>query len=1035
MENPALSWLRQKLKLNPPNNDQQRQQMRKLQEEYDRWLNQVQGLCKAIRADDIHDLQQILCAMILSECVYKKDTAEMINAVNEFKKDFGGQLIKLKRVQPCLDHVPHRYLLADSGDTLFTSFIGTKQYRDFIANANIFQGAVFDEDTSEDNLPSDESESSKERPDASTSNLRGTSYEGSQLGSTSDKPLSQTNSLERGFKPAAHQGFLARAKRIPAVELYKLAQKRGLKLVLCGHSLGGAVAVLATLTILRAIPSASLAKAGDGIQVKCITFSQPPVGNAALREYVHRRGWQQHFRTYCIPEDVVPRILSPAYFQHYIEQLAEGDSPSTAFNSSSAHAANRPNVEEPRLQKAMPNEGEQLVLGLGPVQNSFHRLSRLVPLLGVQKQFDWFRRRRENANASLKEDDSDLTLKETSSLQALEIHEGADGITFRPSTDANKISSEVIKTKSNESKESRKAEYIQWYKVPNLPAYVPFGQLHLLEKLSVEPLSASEYATRTSVQSVLMVLREGFQSHSMKSYRSRFHKIYELCMNHDSVPIQGIDHHPQQPHLQKRLEFTGADAVEIGNIAEPHVIRTATSIVPLGWSGVPGEKNSSEPLRVDVHGYSLHMCTLFQAQVNGFWCSATVETLPLPLSGNYAHKKLQRMRIQIGAPLKQAPMKKHYATYIDSSATVSDDLPDQGINATKLMASHQDEISNEAADCQHECTNEVIIHCTSDFVAASRKVYMRTRRIRLLGLEGAGKTSLFSALLGQARGIHNSRCERILPDNDWQEGVARGICFIDPVGVNLQDLPAEATHLKKELSIGLGQLNKKIDLVILVHNLAHKIPRLHYPLAATHSRPALSLLLDEVDAAGVPWVLAITNKFAVSADQLKLTAKNVVETYQVHSNMFVVVNSCAYAVHGIGTELNGWNSGEITSKELNANNRIQGSVQRLISAPISLVQMPFRKKEVILPIEGVNTLWKIIQHVLMSNEESAFQELARERLLIEEAREKSEIAVPVEYSNGKADSVLAATVGAALGAGLGIIISIIKGAASSSRKP
>jgi len=71
--------------------------------------------------------------------------------------------------------------------------------------------------------------------------------------------------LERGFKPIAHQGFLARAKCIPAVELYKLAHKRGLKLVLCGHSLGGAVAVLATLAILRAIMSTSLAKGGDGI--------------------------------------------------------------------------------------------------------------------------------------------------------------------------------------------------------------------------------------------------------------------------------------------------------------------------------------------------------------------------------------------------------------------------------------------------------------------------------------------------------------------------------------------------------------------------------------------------------------------------------------------------------------------------------------------------------------------------------------------------------------------------------------------------
>lgn len=521
-----------------------------------------------------------------------------------------------------------------------------------------------------------------------------------------------------------------------------------------------------------------------------------------------------------------------------------------------------------------------------------------------------------------------------------------------------------------------------------------------------------------------MVLREGFQSHSMKSYRSRFHKIYEVCTSHDSVPIWGTDHHSQQHHLQQLLGLTGVDAVETGNIAEPHIIRTATSIVPLGWNGVLGEKKNSQPLRVDVHGYSLHMCTLFQAQVNGFWCSATVETLPSPLSSNHAQIKLQKMRIQIGAPLKQAPMKKHYATSVDSSTAVSKDLPNHGINTTKPMASLQDEISNKASDCQG--AKEVVIHCTSDFMAASKKVHLRTRCIRLVGLEGAGKTSLFSALLGQARGIPSSRYENLPPDTEWQEGAARGICFIDPAGANLQDLPGEATRLKKELSIGLGQPNKKIDLVILVHNLAHKIPRLHHSLAATHPRPALSLLLDEVDAAGVPWVLAITNKFAVSADQLKSAVKTVVETYQVTSNMFVVVNSCAYAVHGIGTELHAWNSGEITR----VNNKMQGSVQRLISAPISLVQMPFRKKEVILPIEGVNTLWKIIDHVLMRYEESAFQELARERLLIEEAREKSELAVAVKYSNS-----MAATIGAALGAGLGTIIAIITGAALASRKP
>jgi hypothetical protein len=44
------------------------------------------------------------------------------------------------------------------------------------------------------------------------------------------------------------------------------------------------VAALATLAILRVLSSASTSKEANRLQVKCITFSQPPVGNAALRE-------------------------------------------------------------------------------------------------------------------------------------------------------------------------------------------------------------------------------------------------------------------------------------------------------------------------------------------------------------------------------------------------------------------------------------------------------------------------------------------------------------------------------------------------------------------------------------------------------------------------------------------------------------------------------------------------------------------------------------------------------------------------------
>ncbi|KAK6940458.1 Fungal lipase-like domain [Dillenia turbinata] len=167
-----------------------------------------------------------------------------------------------------------RYLLAEAGDTLFASFIGTKQYKDVMANANILQGAIFHEDGVEDidAVKVSDSESAKV---------------GSESLANGQKPIKLMPKVVEGKpKPAAHRGFLACAKGIPALELYRLAQKKKRKLVLCGHSLGGAVAVLATLAILRVVNASSPAKESEKVQIKCITFSQPPVGNAALREYL-----------------------------------------------------------------------------------------------------------------------------------------------------------------------------------------------------------------------------------------------------------------------------------------------------------------------------------------------------------------------------------------------------------------------------------------------------------------------------------------------------------------------------------------------------------------------------------------------------------------------------------------------------------------------------------------------------------------------------------------------------------------------------
>lgn len=56
----------------------------------------------------------------------------------------------------------------------------------------------------------------------------------------------------------------------------------------------------------------------------------------------------------------------------------------------------------------------------------------------------------------------------------------------------------------------------------------------------------------------------------------------------------------------------------------------------------------------------------------------------------------------------------------------------------------------------------------------------------LFNAQGAGKTSLYFALLGGAGRILSSSDGGVLPDMDLREGVANGINYVDAAGVNLQ---------------------------------------------------------------------------------------------------------------------------------------------------------------------------------------------------------------------------------------------------------
>lgn len=188
--------------------------------------------------------------------------------------------------------------------------------------------------------------------------------------------------------------------------------------------------------------------------------------------YVNTKGWHGYFKSYCIPEDLVPRILSPAYFHHYNAQI-----PSVPAGSEIG-VSNKSIVKgESGIEKKKDIEGEQLVLGLGPVQNSFWRLSRLVPLEGVRRQINKYRGKQIDSTESYGSH-SNAVEDEAIEPQSLEIQEGSDGISLKPMSDLGNKPSDITLVGKSTEKTQKDVDGRRWHRVPYLPSYVPFGQVN-----------------------------------------------------------------------------------------------------------------------------------------------------------------------------------------------------------------------------------------------------------------------------------------------------------------------------------------------------------------------------------------------------------------------------------------------------------------------------------------------------------------------------------------------------------------------------
>lgn len=188
-----------------------------------------------------------------------------------------------------------RFLLATSPTTLFVAFMGTKQLRDVLADANLGTALLWAEaEAVAEAMSATGAQPSQEEPSdrqaASAAVTAGTAAAGATAAAAAVAPA-QTAA------PGVHRGFLGRAQAVQVEPLWTHARQQGLRLVLCGHSLGGAVAQLCTLRLLHLLRAAP--PPADAL--RCIVFGCPAIGNTALAEHVRQQAWDAHFLSISLP--------------------------------------------------------------------------------------------------------------------------------------------------------------------------------------------------------------------------------------------------------------------------------------------------------------------------------------------------------------------------------------------------------------------------------------------------------------------------------------------------------------------------------------------------------------------------------------------------------------------------------------------------------------------------------------------------------------------------------------------------------------
>ena len=120
-----------------------------------------------------------------------------------------------------------------------------------------------------------------------------------------------TNRQLPGGAGAVHHGVMKRAESVPIDTLVARLNRGNCTVVLCGHSLGGAVATLVCHRLL-AHPTADVASWSKNKRLRCITFGAPLVGDGKLGCHVAGVDFLDVFHSFVNNRDVLCRLTALA---------------------------------------------------------------------------------------------------------------------------------------------------------------------------------------------------------------------------------------------------------------------------------------------------------------------------------------------------------------------------------------------------------------------------------------------------------------------------------------------------------------------------------------------------------------------------------------------------------------------------------------------------------------------------------------------------------------------------------------------------